>query len=450
MNRLETTAPGKLRDSFDGPVHTPGDPGYDEARRPWMPNHDPHPTLVAEATGAADVAAAIRFAREHDLPLAVQATGHGVVAPADGALLLRTGRMTGAEVDPERRVARVAAGTPWSAVIAAAAPHGLAALSGTSAGVSVTGYTVGGGAGYLSRAYGYAADSVLRAEVVTADGERVTATADAHPDLFWALRGGSGNYGVVTELEFRLLPVERLWGGMAMFEPERAAEALAVYRDWAPDEPDESSTAVMLMDLPPLPMFPEEVRGRRVLGLRAVYLGSAAEAAELYRPLLEACGRPLLDGLGETTFGALASMAPPAPPVPAESHIALLDELPDAVIEAAAQAGAPLSSLEIRHWGGAMARPLEGAGPIGHRDVPYSVLATAMSPDREAAKAAIAAFARAIAPHATGASFLNFLADPSQTASAYTPADYARLAEVKRAYDPDNVFRGNHNIPPAS
>src|SRR5918999_487727 len=294
MHRLETTAPGKLRDSFDGPVHAPGDPGYDEARRPWMPNHDPHPALVAEATGPDDVAAAIRFAREQGVPVTVQATGHGVVAPADGALLLRTGAMNGVEVDAAQQVARVAAGTTWGDVIAAAAPHGLATLSGTSSGVSVAGYTLGGCAGHLSRAYGYAAYSLIRAEVVTAGGDRLTATAESHPDLFWALRGGGGNYGVVTSLEFRLFPVERVWGGLAMFDPERAAEALPPSRDWAPDEPDESSTAMVLMDVPPLPMFPEAVRGRRVLGLRAVYLGPASAAAELYRPLLDACGAPLM------------------------------------------------------------------------------------------------------------------------------------------------------------
>jgi FAD/FMN-containing dehydrogenase len=398
------------------------------------------------------VRAAVRAAREDDLPLAVQATGHGFVASADGGLLLRTGAMNAVTVDPERRTARAAAGALWSDVIAAAAPYGLAPLSGSSAGVGVSGYTLGGGAGWLSRAYGFAANSLLRAEVVTADGELLTASAAEHPDLFWALRGGGGNFGVATALEFRLHPVERVYAGMAMFEADRAAAALARYREWAVGEPDESNTALVVMTLPDMPQLPEPVRGRRVLILRALYIGEAGDAERLLAPLREVAGPPLMDGLREMTFAETATMlGPPPPPMVGEMDIHLLHDVPDAVVDAAA--GADGAAVELRHWGGAMARPGKDDGPIGHRDVPFSVVVSAQVPSREqqpAAAAAVAAVAEPLRPHATGGSFLNFLGDPARTATAYTAGDYERLAVIKRDYDPDNVLGHNHNIPPAA
>jgi FAD/FMN-containing dehydrogenase len=446
------TRESALREGIEGPVHIPGDEGYDEARLPWQRRIDPYPTLIAEATGPADVRAAVRIARENDLPLAVLATGHGTVAPADGSLLLKTSRMRSVEVNAGERVARVGPGALWSDVIAAAAPHGLAPLSGTSSAVGVTGYTLGGGAGWLSRAFGYAADSVLHAEVVTADGELLTVSADEHPDLFWALRGGGGNFGVVTALEFRLYPVDRVYGGMAMFDAARAANALAVYREWALDEPDESNTALVVATMPPLPQLPEAVRGRRVLMLRALYLGGPEEAQRVLEPLLDAAGPPLMNGLAEASYGDATAMGPPPPPAFTALHFDLLREVPDEAISAAVEADGAVSAVELRHWGGAMARPENGAGPIGHRDVPFSVVAMAQVEDREqlaAAEAGVAQVAAALQPHATGGSFLNFLGDPARTASAYTPEDYRRLTEVKRAYDPGNLFAANHNIPPA-
>jgi FAD/FMN-containing dehydrogenase len=445
-----TAIAGALRDAIDGPVYLPGDDGYDAARLPFQRKFDPQPALIAEATGPVDVRAAIRVARENGLPLAVQATGHGVVQPADGGLLLKTNRMAAVEVDPERQVARVGGGALWSDVIAAAAPYGLAPLSGTSAGVSVAGYTLGGGAGWLSRAYGYAADSLLSADVVTADGELLTADAERIPDLHWALRGGSGNFGVVTALEFRLFPVERVYGGIAFFDADRAADTMALYREWALDEPDESNTAVVVMQLPPLPQLPEALRGRRVLVLRALYIGGAADAEPVLAPLREAAGEPLMDALREMTFAETATaMGPPPPPMATEMHFDLFREVPDEVLDAAV--GAAVSAVELRHWGGAMARPPADAGPLGHRDVPFSVTVTAMAPEREQLAAdGVGEVAAALRPYATGGSFLNFLGDPARTASAYTPEDYRRLAAIKRVYDPDNVFGGNHNIPPAA
>jgi FAD/FMN-containing dehydrogenase len=447
-----TTNAATLEKTFAGRVHRPGDDGYDEARLPWQRKFDPHPALVADATVPEDVQAAVRCAREHDLALAVQATGHGAVRAADGDLLLRTGAMDAVVVDPERGTARVGAGALWSDVIAAAAPYGLAPLSGSSAGVGVTGYTLGGGAGWLSRAYGFAADSLLRAEVVTADAELMAASADEHPDLFWALRGGGGNFGVATELEFRLHPVERVYAGMAMFDPDRAADTLARYREWALGEPDESNTALSVMTLPDMPQLPAPLRGRRVLILRALYIGEAEAAERLLAPLREVAGPPLMDGLRAMAFADTATLlGPPPPPMVGEMHIDLLHDVPDAVIDAVA--GADGAAVELRHWGGAMARPGEDAGPIGHRDVPFSVVVSAQAASREQQPAAAAAVERVAARlrhHATGGSFLNFLGDPARTATAYSAGDYQRLAAIKRDYDPANVFGHNHNIPPAA
>jgi FAD/FMN-containing dehydrogenase len=442
-----------LRDAFEGRVHGRGDDGYDAARQPWQLAVDPHPALVVEAAGPQDVQAAIRTARDGDLALAVQATGHGAVPRADGGLLLKTTSMDGVTIDTERRVARVAAGTTWDAVIAAAAPHGLAPLSGSSTTVGVVGYTLGGGTGWLSRKYGYAADSVLRAAVVTADGEIVTASADEHPDLFWALRGGGGNFGVVTELEFRLYPVDRLYAGMAMFDVDRAADVLAVYREWADDEPDESSTALVAMTVPPVPVFPEAVRGRRVLMLRALYVGGPEDGERNLAPLRQAAGEPLMDAFREMAFPDTATLGAPPAPLASAMRIELFHDLSDDVVGLGLAANGLVSGVEFRHWGGAPARPDGDAGPIGHRDAPFSVVVAAMAEDGSQAPALQAAVDKVgdkLAPHATGGSFRNFLGDAARTPSAYTAEDYGRLAEVKREYDPDNVFAGHLDIPPAS
>jgi FAD/FMN-containing dehydrogenase len=417
-----TTAARRLARRLRGSIHLPGDQGYDEQRRPLDPALDPRPAMVVEACNAADVRAAVGIAREHELPFAVQATGHGTRVPADGGILLNTAAMAPVLVDPDRRIAHVGPGARWGAVIAAGAPFGLAPLAGSSPSVGVAGYTLGGGVGWLARKHGFAADSLLRAEVVTADGAIVTASADEHADLFWALRGGGGNFGVVTGLEIRLHPVATVYAGTAYFAIERAAATLARYREWLAGAPDELSTALLLTRLPD---------GERVLALRAMYAGAADEAERLLAPLREAAGPALADGMRPTTFAA-ADMGGTAP-----RQLDLLADLPDAAIDALV--AVEEATVEIRHWGGAMARPAADAGPVGHRDVPLSVIVDAELP----------AVAGALAPHATGGSFLNFLRDPSRTATAYTAANWARLREVKAAYDPDNVFALNHNIPPA-
>ena len=453
------TAARRLRAAFTGDVHEPGDPAYDALRLPWNRRIDPRPAVVAAAAGPLDVRDAVRTARELDLPFAVQSTGHGTYLPSDGGVLLHTGRMAAVEVDPRHRSVRVGPGAVWSDVIAAAAPYGLAPLSGTPS-VGVAGYTLGGGTGWLSRRHGYAADSLLRAELVTADGELRMVSDDEYPELHWAVRGGGGNFGVVTSLELRLFEVGPVTAGMILYDARRAPALLTRYGEWAAGEPDALNTSVILMRMPDLPMVPQPARGRSVVALRVFCDGTEAVARAALAPLLAVAGRPLVDGLAELTFAEAAPRfgGPPHPPAAVWQHLDLLREItPELVRVLSAALDDPatsaLTALELRHWGGAMSRTDADDGPVGHRDVPFSVIATAMASseqEREPAAASVATAAARLWPFATGGTFLNFLGDPARTASAYTTDDYAALRALKRVWDPDNVFRLNHNIPPAS
>jgi FAD/FMN-containing dehydrogenase len=433
--RSTASAAAQLRRRVTGAVHVSGSAGYDEHRKPLLPTLDPRPAAVVEADSAADVRAALDVSRMHSLPFAVQSTGHGTYVPSDGGVLVKTSSMASVLVDPDRRIARVGPGARWSAVLAAAGPFGLAPLSGSSPSVGVTGYTLGGGVGWLSRKYGFAADSVLRAEVVTADGRIVTASPTRNADLFWALRGGGGNFGVVTKLEFRLYEVPQVYAGAAYFSAERAGETIARYTEWAATAPDELSTAVLLRRMPDTEDVPAPVRGKRVLVVKAMYAGSTAngpaaqlDARRLLRPLWKIAGRPLLDEMRPMAYAEAAMGGTAA------RYLDLFRELPSPAIDALVRSEA--SNVEIRHWGGAMAR---GDGPAAHRTMPFSVIVDAVEPD----------VVDALRPYGNGGSFLNFLNDTTRTAAAFTPANYTSLRRIKAAYDPENVFRINHNIKPA-
>jgi hypothetical protein len=374
--------------------------------------------MIVAATTPADVRNAVLTARERSLRLAVYATGHGGARPErDDVLVVETTGMGGVLVDPDQRVARVGPGTVWADVVAAAAPFGLAPLSGTSPTVGVIGYTLGGGLGWLSRRYGFAADSVVRADIVTADGALTTVSADRDPDLFWAIRGGGANFGVVTGLEFRLHPVSTVYAGVARFPLSRAADVLAHYRDTAAALPAELTANIVLT--------------KDSLAIRGMYAGPAEDARRALAPLWRVAGTPTEDGwrtMPYTQSGTVGGTAP--------RQFHLLRTLPDPVVQAAVDAvHGDANAVEVRHWGGALARP---GGPIGHRDVPFSVAV-----DGPAESAA------GIAAHATGGSFLNWLPDPSRTHTAYTTADHARLRELKLTHDPENMFGLAKNIPPA-
>ena len=286
-------------------MRLPGDDGYDAVRATWAADVDQLPAVVAEALDPGNVRAAILAARARDMPFAVQGTGHGTYVPCQGGLLLKTGQMDSVAINPARQVARVGAGARWEQVITAAAPYGLAPPSGSHATVGVVGYTLGGGVGWLSRTHGFAADNLLRAELVTADGHLLTATAEHEPDLFWALRGAGHNFGVVTALEIRLAAVAHVFGGTATFPIERAPELLAAFRELAPRHPDELTVRVVLSRNGP--------GDHPVVGLRSVYLGDATRGRRALGPLLEVAGTPLFWSYREMPYADTEGLGSTAP-----------------------------------------------------------------------------------------------------------------------------------------
>jgi FAD/FMN-containing dehydrogenase len=408
---------GLLGAGFNGAIWLPGDEEYDVQRRSVIPSVDSRPSVVAEACSRTDVQAAVRTAREYGVPIAVQATGHGTRVPADGGILVKTTPMTAVLIDSERRVAKVAPGARWGAVLDAARQFGLAPLSGSHRDVGVTGYTLGGGVGWLARRYGFAADSVIRAEVVTADGRFVTASAEQHPDLFWAIRGGTGNFGIVTSLEFRLYPVRQVHAGVVYYGIDRAAAILRRYRSWTASIPNELSTAVLLTRVPGTE--------QRAVAIKVMYAGDADVAEHLLKPLFEVAGPRLAGSLSTIEYADAAMGGTPA------RHLDFLDSLADEVIDVITELED--ATVEVRHWGGAMAHPGPGAGPVGHREASYSLII-----DREVAGLP-----------SSGRTFVNFLGDPARADSSYTPEDLRRLREVKRTYDPTNFLHLNANIRPS-
>lgn len=338
-----------------GAVYAPGDEGYDGASRAWNLNARQRPAVVVVAEGAGDLLTAVRFAYHEGLGVGVMATGHGVAAPCDGGVLINTSRMRGVSVDPEARTARVEAGALWSDVLPQAQTHGLAGLVGSSSGVGVVGYTLGGGFGWLGRKYGFAADSVREAEVVTADGELVKASARENADLFWGLKGGARNFGVVTSLEFALYPVPTVYGGNLFYPDKRAAEVLELYGGWSETLPDEMTTAVAFLNLPPIPQLPEPLRDGSFVSVRACYCGEEPEerCEELMGFWHEALGDPVMD-----TFGAMLSAAidaismDPTEPMGAYGHSEMLRELSLEAIETLVEVTGPSSPLILRQNSG--------------------------------------------------------------------------------------------------
>jgi FAD/FMN-containing dehydrogenase len=361
--------------------------------------------LSVEAAAPADVRRAVLTARARGLRVAVRATGHGTLAePSRDTLLIDTSRMRSVLVDPDRRTARVGPGATWGDVIEAAAPFGLAPVSGTNATVGVTGFTLGGGHGFLSRKHGLAADNLICADVVTADGETLTAREDRRSGLFWGLRGAGGNFGVATSLEFKLHSTREVFGGTASFDRGLAPHLLARFREYAMPEALNVSVVVT----------PDAV------ALRGVYAGGADDAWRALAPLF--LDEPLEDTFRAMPYSETGTIGGTAP-----RRFELLRDVPfDALLRTAGTA----SAVEVKRWGGAIAR---GNTPAGHRQVPFSVTVDGES-------------IGPLASHVTGGSFLNFLKDTSRTSDAYTAADFARLLDLKRAYDPDNLFGVGHSI----
>jgi FAD/FMN-containing dehydrogenase len=438
-----------------GDVFAPDDSEWDTARQAWNLAADQRPALVAVPVDAADVAAVVDFARSNGLRVAAQGTGHNATAigSLDDTILLSTRRMRGVEIDAEARIARVQAGTLTVEVAEAATEAGLFPLLGSGPDVGVVGYTLGGGLSWLGRKHGLAANHVTAIEVVTPDGEQRGATQTEHPDLFWALRGGGGSFGVVTALEYGLLPYGELYAGMFLWPFERHGEVLPAWHGLTRSAPDELTTWFRLLHLPPLEDLPPFLRGRSVVAIDGIFAGDTADGeaavAELRR--LE----PELDTWAPMTAAAVSHLhMDPEQPVPFASDATLLGELDDAGLEAFAGAvpqGTPMLLGELRHLGGALARAPEGAGALGTLPGNFSLFAIGVVTGPEAASAlreALQSLRSAMAGYETGRAYSNFVGRPVDPATLFAREDYERLQAVRAAVDPDGLMAAAHTIPP--
>ncbi len=448
-----------LRAQVLGPVLTAQDESYDAERAGHQTARWHRPQILVGAVGPADVRAAVEFAGRHGLPVAVQGTGHALAAvAAEGGVLVNTSRMTGVRVNVAERTAWVAAGVSWDKVIHEAARGGLAPLSGSAPGVGVVSYTLGGGLGLLARRYGYAADHVRSIDVVTADGRLRTVTKSSDPDLFWALRGGRDNFGVVTGIEIDLMPVATLYGGGLFYDFASAPEVFDAYVRWSAGMPEEMTSSIAVISFPDAPALPPMLRGRHVVHVRIAYAADdLGPGKELVAPLRAL--DPFNDTVRELPFAEGGSIHnDPAAPGTFETGTAMLGELdPDALRTLLAHVGphAPVPHvIELRHLGGRLARPADVPNAVGNRDACYllHVVSRRERADMADIGPAHDRLFEALAPWSTGGralTFLNGARDAEQVRSAYDPADYRRLAEIKAVHDPRNMFRLNHNIPPA-
>ncbi|MGW0738209.1 FAD-binding oxidoreductase [Streptomyces sp. NPDC002851] len=434
-----------------GPVLRPGHPGYDDERSGFQAAYAHRPALIVGAESAADVRAGVAYARDRGLGVAVQSTGHGLSAATEGGVLITTGRMKDLVVDPVRRTARAAAGVRWAEVIEAAAAHGLAPLNGSAPGVGVVGYLTGGGLGILGRQFGPAADHVRSFDLVTADGEPRRVDAEHEPELFWALRGGGGGFGAVTAVEFDLVPLPRVYGGILAFADEQVEGALAAYVAWAQDLPEELTSSVALMQWPDAPFAPAAFRGRYVLQVRVAFTGSAAEGEQLVAPLRE-FGPRIVDNLRVMPYTESHTIhSDPPEPHPYDGDNVLIADAPDAAaLKSLTGTAARGAVVQVKHLGGALGRAPAVPNASGHRRARWlvSALSALYGTDRETVRGA---HARVLAP-LRGAALgrnLNHLFGEfgvEVVRDAYEPEAWARLGEVKAAYDPGGMFRYAYGV----
>ncbi|MGB9378323.1 MAG: FAD-binding oxidoreductase [Mycobacteriales bacterium] len=444
----------RLEAELDGSALTPGDAGYDAQIATFNLATRHQPALVVAAAGTTDVARVIRFAAAHDLPVGVQATGHGAVTAVDTGVLISTRAMSGVQVDPVARTATVGAGARWSEVIAASAPYGLAPLNGSSSDVGVVGYTLGGGLPILGRTFGFAADHVRSLTVVTADGVVRHCDASTETDLFWGLRGGKGNLGVVTELTIDLFPVATFYGGGIFWPGTAAPTVLHAYREWSAGLSDATSTSVTLLRLPPIPEIPEPLRGQFVVQLRVAHVGGGGPA--MLEPM-RSITPPLIDTVNDIPYAAVDSISQdPQHPVPVYERGGLIGDLTAEAVDglltvAGPGVTTPILMVELRHLGGALAGPPAVPNAVGGRDAAYSLFVLGLLMPQIAAfvPGAVDDLIAAMARHTTGGSLVNMHGAPGDATDRARPwpsSTYHRLRQLKQTYDPANRFRFGHAI----
>lgn len=452
-----------MSESFEGQRLSRGDPGYDEARAVFNGLIDRLPDRILRCSTTADVVAAIREATSVGLPVSVYGGGHGVTGSAvvDGGACIDLRGLDTVEVDPDQREVTVGGGVTWGTVDAATQEHGLAVTGGRVSTTGVGGLALGSGSGWLERQCGLTCDNLLSAEVVTADGRVVTASENENSDLFWAIRGGGGNFGIVTSFRLRLHEVGPLvLGGMLLYPGHLAREVLAHWRDFMKDAPDRVGSGVALITAPPADFVPEPARGKPAVGVILLCTGPIDEAEEILAPLRD-FGPPAVNLLQPMPYVAVQQLIDPGNPYGMHNYWSadFLEELPDEAIDAlvshAQPAPSPLTQIIVAAGGGAFARVDEDATAFGQRHAPFNVHYLSMwppVPDQDQANIDFTRnLAAAMKPWTSGNAYLNFIGDEGliRVEAAFGSAKYARLREIKRAWDPTNVFRHNQNIPPA-
>jgi FAD/FMN-containing dehydrogenase len=440
--------------SIRGRIATPSDSDWDEARQAWNLAADQRPEAVALVESADDVSKVIGFARENGLKVTGQGTGHGAMAlgPLEGVILIKTERMRSVQIEGER--ARAEAGALAEDVAEAAIGQGMCSMPGTSPNVGVTGFTLGGGLSWLGRKHGWACNRVSAIEVVTADGEPRTVNAGSDPDLFWALRGGGGGYAIVTAIHVDLLPIAEAYAGALLLPAELTREALHAYRDWTADAPEEVGSMVRMMSLPPLPDVPEVIRGKKFLQIAATCIGSREDGEKAIEPLRK-LGEPLMDTFDQVPATGLTRIAmDPEPPVPGLGHHSVLGELSgeamDAFYEVAGpESDSPLLLAELRHLGGALARPAENGGALDKLDGEFVMLGIGMLMDpamRDPVTGQLDKMADGLKPWTLEGGYFNYAERPCDVDAILPPETCERLAHVKRRWDPDDLIRANHSV----
>jgi FAD/FMN-containing dehydrogenase len=437
---------------FRGDILRPGTDAYEAARKVWNGMIDRRPAWIARCRGVEDVQNAIRFARENELPLAIRGGGHNAagLAVCDGGFVIDLGGMRDVVVDPAKRIARAGGGATWGEFDAATTAHGLATTGGAVSTTGIAGLTLGGGLGWLMRGYGLTCDNLIGAEVVTADGNVVRASASENPDLFWALRGGGGNFGVVTTFEYQLHPVSSILGGILFYPLAKARELFRFYREVTRTAPDNLTVFAPMLHSP---------EGVKVCGLAMCYNGPAEEGERAIQAIRQ-FDTPVAGNVGPIPYTALQSMLDGGFPSGLHVHwrSEFLTSIPDAFIEAAVgayeQVPSPLSALLIEQFGGAVSRVARDATAFDQRDSDYNFVIVSRWADPAEAEKNVAwarATSNAAKPFTTGRVYVNYIGEgeaPDRVRAAFGPDKFARLASIKKKYDPTNLFRINQNIPP--
>src|SRR5690348_2625125 len=451
---LETPPAGLPRDR----VLLPGQPGYDAARRGFNLLVDHAPAAIVLAADEHDVAAAVRYAREHGLRVAPRATGHnaGPLAPLEDTVLVDVSGLDEVTIDAAALRVRVGAGVRWEQVVPALSELGLAALHGSSPDVGIAGYSLGGGMGWLARKHGLQTNSVTAFEVVTADGHLIRTDQMHEPDLFWALRGGGGNYAIVTAIEFAVYPYAELYAGAYFFPFERVREVLHAWRELLPTLPDELMTWAAVLHFPPDPALPDHLRGQSYTVVWGVHIGSEDEGRELMAPIHDL--GPIMDTFAMVPPAELADLAmDPRDPLPFRSSHDLLDGVTPEGIDALVDticpgSGANVALVQLRHMGGALGRVTHTAAARAPPRGEVSLFSLGVVMDAEGERAvhrSLAAIELATKRFKTGY-YPNFVEEPADASAFYEPATWQRLREIKSLYDPSDLFKANHAIPPAA